>query len=243
MFTIVCVYNDTNIFQDYLLNSLKSQNINYELIAINNSKNKYKSAAEALNAGGRKATGKYIMFVHQDVVFISKTSLKELETMLDSITKLGVAGVAGRKDGRGTISNITHGQPAIPAGKTKIMAPTKVQTIDECLVIIPRSIFNNLNFDEVACDHWHLYSVDFSLSVIQMGFNVYVLPISIYHRSTGNSMSREYFISLNKVIKKHGTSFPIIYTTMGDWRADIPIFLQRNLNSLQRNLNRVLKKM
>ncbi len=68
-FSIVCVYNNVEILNQYLLESLKSQTILYELILLDNSCNKYKSAAEALNYGGERAKGRYIMFVHQDIKF------------------------------------------------------------------------------------------------------------------------------------------------------------------------------
>ena len=51
----------------YLLKSLNSQTALYELILVDNTQKKFKSASEALNYGGEKATGKYIIFTHQDV--------------------------------------------------------------------------------------------------------------------------------------------------------------------------------
>jgi hypothetical protein len=36
---------------------------NYELILVDKIQNKFKSAAQALNYGGKKAKGEYIMFV------------------------------------------------------------------------------------------------------------------------------------------------------------------------------------
>jgi len=67
MISIVCVYNDEITLKDYLLKSLENQTSKHELILIDNTQGKYKSAAGALNWGGGKAKGKYIMFVHQDV--------------------------------------------------------------------------------------------------------------------------------------------------------------------------------
>ena len=70
MISIVCVYNNKEILNKYLIKSLESQTEDYELILLDNTQNKFNSAAKALNNGGRKAKGDYIMFVHQDVVCI-----------------------------------------------------------------------------------------------------------------------------------------------------------------------------
>jgi glycosyltransferase involved in cell wall biosynthesis len=64
MFSVVCVYNDRAILRDCLLKSLKGQTTAYELILVDNSGRQYNSASEALNWGGRKAKGNYIMFAH-----------------------------------------------------------------------------------------------------------------------------------------------------------------------------------
>ena len=164
MISIVCVYNKEQVFTDNLRKSVECQSAKHELIPVNNTNNRYKSAAEALNDGGRRATGEYIMFVHQDVRFDSPAWLGEVEQMLDSIPGMGIAGVAGVKDEHGVISNIDHCIPPKPAGNIRIDKPVKVQTLDECLVIVPAPVFNEMQFDENVCDNWHLYAVDYSLS-------------------------------------------------------------------------------
>ena len=67
MISIVCVYNNERLLADFLLDSLSRQTVHYELITIDNTENQFTSAVQALNCGGRKARGKYIMFVHQDI--------------------------------------------------------------------------------------------------------------------------------------------------------------------------------
>ena len=45
MISIICVYNNQEILEEYLLNGLEYQSNNFELILIDNTDNKYKSAA------------------------------------------------------------------------------------------------------------------------------------------------------------------------------------------------------
>lgn len=209
---------------------MKEQTVNYELITINNTEKKFKSAAKALNFGGNKAKGKYILFVHQDVDLSSKSFLEKLEIILDSINNLGIAGVAGKSESsRFIISNIKEGTPPKYTG-IQIDKPVKVQTLDECLFIIPKKVFNKLKFDEKVCDGWHLYAVDYSLSILEIGLDVYVIPTNIYHYSAGESFSSEYYTILKKLIEKHKDNYNWIYTTMGHWNSVYPLTLQIMVN-------------
>ena len=225
MISIVCVYNNKEILDDFLIKSLKNQSVEYELILMDNTTNKYNSAAEALNEGGKKAKCKYIMFVHQDIDLSSDEWLRKCESILDSLENFAIAGVAGRsKDIPTSVSNIFDGIPPGPIGP-EIYVPTKVQTLDECLVIIPKKIFDKLKFDENACDNWHLYAVDYSLTAKKEGYNVYVIPIFLYHRSKAFSFSESYYITLKKLLKKHRGS-KVIIRTVGSWVTFIPLNIQ-----------------
>jgi len=244
MISVVCVYNDEKIFNDFLFQSLNYQTAEFELIGIDNTSDEFKSASEALNYGGKKARNKYIMFAHQDVCFFSNSWLEEIEGFLDSIDNLGIAGVAGmsesgssnQKRGRNII---THGKPPqIWLWGNQIQKPESVQTLDECLIIIPKSIFDVLEFDEKIIVDWHLYAVDYCLSAKEREFEVYVLPMEIYHLSSAVSKKKfpslvgplpnMYYVTLDKLIKKHRDSFKRIYTTCGDWSTSFPSVFQRS---------------
>jgi glycosyltransferase involved in cell wall biosynthesis len=225
MISVVCVYNDKEILKKYLLKSLKNQSVEYELILIDNTEAKFKSAAEALNKGGEKARGNYLLFVHQDIDLLSDEWLENCELILNSLENFAIAGVAGRsKEVPTTLTNIFDGIPPEPAG-TQIKIPTKVLTLDECLVLIPTQIFKKIKFDEEVCDNWHLYTVDYSLVAKKNGYDVYVIPLHLYHRSSGFSFSDDYYITLKKLLKKH-RNLKIILTTMGDWVTFIPLNIQ-----------------
>ena len=78
LISIICVYNNKEILEKYLLESLKTQNEEYELILIDNRENKFNSAASALNYGGKKSKGEILIFVHQDVEFY-ENNLKDIK--------------------------------------------------------------------------------------------------------------------------------------------------------------------
>ncbi len=244
MISIVCVYNDQDKLDSLLLASLKVQTTHFEIEAIDNRQGTFPSAAAALNYGGRLATGKYIMFVHQDIVLGSETWLADTEKWLDSIPDLGVAGVAGREmNARYNTASVTHGVPAKFVGRQHLSRPTQVQTLDECLIIVPRHLFARLEFDGKTCDDWHLYAVNYCLDAKTLGYDNYVVPTSTYHASLGRntksvlqillklgSLPEGYVTTAKKVLKKHQNSYKRIHTVCGTWNTSWPFIWQRIIN-------------
>jgi hypothetical protein len=227
MISIVCVYNDLSIYNEYLLPSIQRQEGDHELIAMDNRSGQFSSAAQALNIGGRKAKGSLIMFVHQDVTFSSNSFLADAEKMLRTLQDVGIVGVAGKRDNKGVITNITHGVSPTLAGSIQLDQPVVVQTVDECLVIIPKEIFTRIRFDEVTCNGWHLYAVDYCLSIGELALKVYVVPLAAHHESAAYSMSDDYYMIMKSVLKKHRHNYSSIFTTMGDWSTSMPFILQK----------------
>jgi len=219
MISIVVVYNNEQALERILLPSLKNQTASFELIKLDNTGGRFKSAAEALNYGAKQANGKYIMFVHQDVELDSDLWLQKVENILNLIPDLGIAGVAGMSEngktdkerGRGYISNCGQiWEYANPVEK-----PEKVQTLDECLLIVPRPVFNKLQFDSAVFDNWHCYGADYCLSIKQMGLNSYVIPAFIYHRSLLTNVKNMPSYQ-KRLFNKHRRNYKHIYTTCGE---------------------------
>ena len=265
MFSIICVYRDKKILENFLLKSLKNQTVNYELILIDNTKQCWASAAKALNYGGRQAKEKYLMFVHYDIDLCSNTWLEDAEKILDSLPNLGISGIAGARKPihfwrEEIITNIKHGSPPKIAGDVRLQKPERVQTLDENLVIIPKKVFNNLSFDEKTCDDWHLYAVDYCLSIKKLGFEVYVIPMFAYHWSAGipnknffpimfsriifslGWLSKSYYRILKKILKKHKNSYKYIATTAAVWNTSSHLVLQKIKYLFKKPVQLLLRK-
>ncbi len=213
LISIICVYNNKEVLDKYLLESLKTQNEEYELVLIDNRNNKFSSAASALNYGGKKAKGELLFFVHQDVEFY-ENNLKDIKYYFKKCENLGIAGVQGvseENNGR-IITNIVSGIPKTKVTDYNIKYITETQTLDELLLIIPNKVFNKYHFDEETCYDWHLYGADYCLNIKQKGFSVVLFPITLYHVSKGGSMSLEYFKTLQKVLDKYKYDYDRIYT-------------------------------
>ena len=228
--------------------SLENQSVEPEIICVDNQGNRnFSSAASALNHGAIKAAGRYLFFLHQDVEFPNKDFLKDCVRELDNLPDLGVAGLAGvrRNPTSRKIENlneISHGAPPRMWG-TKILEPTRVQTLDEFCLIVPRDVFARTGFDEVVCDHWHLYGVELCLTCLREGLSVYALPFDVYHESDGASgrssgsigaMTPDYARGFERVRRKHKDAFPEIVTTCASYETRSPVLVQRASRFLKR---------
>lgn len=218
MFSVICIYNDENFFKDCLLKSLEKQSVIYDGIFIDNTDNIYNCAAKALNIYANKAIGEYLMFVHQDIIIHQKDWLEKTEITLNKLNNVGIVGVAGCKsDNVEVYTNIRHGISKIYAGKYRISEPIDVQTVDECLFVIPKNVYENIKFDDNTCFDWHLYAVDFCLESKLKGYKVYVIPTEIYHKSSGASISINYYRTIKKLYKKYRYNYSYIRTTCSEW--------------------------
>lgn len=214
MISIICVSNNNQVLNEMLIKSCEIQSESYELIVLENTKGEYKSAASALNAGALKAKGDILVFAHQDISFDDKDFFKKIKKYLNELPTNSNVGLAGIKDKSGVITNLKQGLEYKLAGSIQINEVTEVQTLDEVLIASHSNTFNQIKFDEKVCDDWHLYGVDYSLTSLSKGFKNYVLPLEIFHKSSGK-ISLGYALTLNKVISKHRLEVPFIYTTCG----------------------------
>jgi hypothetical protein len=101
----------------------------------------------------------------------------------------------------------------LPGEGRTISEMTKVQTVDELLLIIPANVLEFAKFDETVCNDWHLYGVDLSLTVAEKGYDVCVLPLPVFHKSIGKRTD-SYLFTLRKLIEKHKGE-RIMNTTFG----------------------------
>lgn len=240
MISIVVVYNDRSLFDAMLGASLARQLQAHELIALDNTTGRFPSAAAALNEGGRRALGDFLLFAHQDVSFESNAWLEQAEHLLRGMADIGIAGVAGTRAAADRadpfiLTNIEHSDPPHRVGHQAITAAVSVATVDECAFFVPRAVFERFPFDEHACDGWHLYAVDYSLTVRAAGLLVYAIPLPLYHRSGGaymrlmgvTTLEGTYFRGLKRLVEKHRDRYDTIPTTCGTWSTRRGLFLQR----------------
>lgn len=185
MVSLICCYNDPALYQD-LEKGAGRQSVACELIGIDNRHGRYPSAAAALNAGAGQARGDVLVFVHQDIVFSSEDSLKQIAQSAAN-NKDTIVGLAGAF-----------------RGKRREVGPNLffAETLDECCVAMQRSIWEQLRFDEAICDGWHLYMAEFCLRAAQAGVSSAYGNFDIIHLSTGN-VDEQYMKTFKKLLVKY----------------------------------------
>jgi len=227
-FSVICVWNDEALLQDYLLGSLRLQTLDHEVILLANNIGRYSSAAGALNEGAARAIGEYLIFSHQDVRLPSADWLEALAQTLSPLDKFGAVGVAGTMLAgrrRRVMSRIQHGIPPKPVSNLRPEGSAPAQTLDECLIVVPRDLFLSYPFDQKVCNGWHLYAVDYCLTIESAGFPVYVVPMEVFHRSTGH-LDQSYLETMDKIMAKHRAKHRIIRTTFGVWNTHLPVGIE-----------------
>jgi len=220
------------MLSDILLSSLNSQTCQYELILIDNTEGIFKSAAQALNYGGKKARGDFILFVHQDISIDEDDWLERTECILKSLKNLGIAGIVGMSSNGKNFKDrwrgyVWSGDEIWPWCKP-IESPVEVQTLDECLLIIPRNVFIRLQFDEKTFDGWHCYGIDYCLNVTRLGLKAYTLPGTHHHYSLSTNVKNlsQY---QKRLLSKHKSNYKVIFTTCGEISAlYLPILFLKN---------------
>ena len=224
MISIICASNDKKVLNNYLIPSLKKQTYkDDELIIVDTVKNKYKGCVDALNDGIKQSKGDTLLFVHHDVVFEDKNELKNINKYIKDLD-YGIVGVAGVTNKRNTlIGNITNGPDKERISNITINAAVEAETLDEVLFIIKKENINKHPFN-IKNDTWHLYAVEYSLSMKDINKKVYVIPSKIYHASPGYSLNKSYFDYLPNIIKKYKKKYRSINTTVGSWFTNSILF-------------------
>jgi len=190
--SIVCVYNDLAVRQECLdrtvhkyINSRDSDTV-IEYIPVNNIHGTYPSAGSALNYGASIAKNDIIVFVHQDVLLHSVEAVIEAADHMEqeNFGVLGAIGVQSRGRIVGSIRDrsVLLGDP--------VTQPTDVDSVDELLFMVPRSLIIREPLAESPDLAWHAYAVEYGLRVRRRGLRVGVAHIPVTHNSLTSNLAR-----------------------------------------------------
>lgn len=232
MISIICISNNKRVYNDYLAKSLFTQrSCSYEILRVDNQNNQYPNAIRAFNSVIKEAKGEYLMFVHQDIALEDEYFLNKVEAYFKDHPQTGIVGIAGVKD-RHIYSNIEHSLPRVRVSEDFLTNEVAVNSLDECLFVIPKQCLQEHPFDEQVCDHWHLYTVEYCYQMKKLNKDVVVLPLKAYHLSQGDFMNEGYYETLLKVANKYHKDFNRIETTIRSWSTH-PFILKLNIRYLR----------
>ena len=201
--------------------------VNYEIVWIDNSPNQY-SIFEAYNLGVKKSKGKYLCFMHEDILFHSNNWGNILVNNLNNI-KIGAVGIVGgyyldHYSVYWVINTLMCGQlvhmhPNIDGTHyIKINnchhhkdLGNYVVALDGIWLGIRKELFNNIiEWDYNTYKGFHFYDMDISLQLYQKGYKLKVLNnILIEHKSKGD-LNNTFFDNCIKFHKKWDYILPIM---------------------------------
>lgn len=212
--SVICVYNDADAFEKQLVRSLKIQDIKYEIIGIDNTTNRFESAAAALNYGSMKAQGDILVYSHQDIYLKRNDELKKFVKAIEDCEIGTIVGTQGVKEpSKIYYSNISCAHEDVYAIKNLYSEKLyEVSCVDEGFFGMKRETWEKLKFNEILCDNWHLYCVEMCLHTRKNGNKVYVFPTQLHHFSMG-SISLGYMKNLKKLCSVYRKDFKYIWTT------------------------------
>jgi len=225
--------------------------IDYELIHVDNSENKY-SIFSAYNFGISRSKYPYLCLMHEDVLFHSDNwgqnvveHLKDISTGIigfaggDLVTRVPASWATLISSSQNVIQtdpkdrNVTE---LLLEPKNYLRAKRSSITLDGIFLGMRKELTNKIRFDE-NLKGFHGYDYDISLQSTIAGYiNYVVYDIKLEHFSTGKT-DILYFRNLISIYKKWESYLPIIGKNITEEEA-------RNIHKIERKkLYQLTKKM
>ena len=168
----------------------------FELIVIDNSKNKY-SIFSAYNEGVRRAKGELLCFMHEDIIYQSSSWGLIVQEKFKCDDKVGLVGVLGTHfipkcicniGDSGVLSSYYITDKKQLSNKSEYFCEgyAEVVAVDGMWFCVRKDLFNStIRFDETF-NGFHLYDMDICLQIRLYGYKCYVVnKILIEHYSAG----------------------------------------------------------
>ena len=230
MISVIVCYNNKEIYEEMLLDSISNQNCDYNLIAINNTDNRFDNIASAYNSVLNEIKGDKVLFCHQDISFPEKDTLKELAKDIDNNRK-SIVGLCGINTTRTVYSNLKYKKTNQYITNYQLTNYMEVETVDECCFGMNKELLDKLGkFDEKVCDSWHLYATEMCLRAKSKGISTIISPTTCIHKYDSNEglVTDASFLKTFKNLRnkyKHNTN--IIYSVCYVCSTRFPMFQLR----------------
>jgi len=204
MISIILCSRNAHITSELNNNIQNTIGVEYELIVVDNSKNKY-SIFSAYNEGVKRAKFPFLCFMHDDILFHTSDWGRKVINHFQN-TKVGLIGTMGSHfmpktpigwyqsrvtSGGGLQRVFKNGKYSVEKQMDLIYLKDKLSiegvVVDGLWFCIPKSMFSLVSFDELTFKGFHCYDLDICLQIRNAGFQVYIISdILIEHFSSGS---------------------------------------------------------
>lgn len=250
MISIIICSRESDISTSLKENISRTIGIEYELIVIDNSKNRY-SIFSAYNTGYKKSKFPFLCFIHEDILFQTDNWGTKIIDHLDN-PETGIIGVAGGKIATQVPSQWSAGGRSIniiqhqsKKEKIRIKDPQDFTGTSQAAILIDglflcmrHKIFKKIKFDE-KIKGFHGYDYDISIQSIVAGYKNYVIyDVLIEHFSEGKK-DIGYYETLINIYKKWEKHLPLF--SSDTTKATRENIIQIEVKSLARLIRRMAR--
>lgn len=173
--------------------------VEYELILIDNSDNRY-GICQAYNKGVALSKYEILCFMHDDISYHTQNWGQNILAHFEhhQVSAIGVAGspycafMPGPWWGSGLLyENLIQGNHAVDEVILKANSngskARQVTLLDGVWFCVKKSLFNTISFDEKTFAGFHFYDMDICMQINEAGGNIYCInDVLIAHASLGN---------------------------------------------------------
>jgi hypothetical protein len=180
--SIICVFNDPEVRRvclDASIEALRAEAPEVDYVPVDNVDGQFSSAGAALNHGAKLARNDVFVFVHQDVYLHSLRALEEAAAKLEA-TRVGILGAVGIGADSRIIGRMRD--RVVLIGES-VSAPADVDSLDEVLFMIPRTVLEREPLSEHPDLAWHAYAVEYGLRMRSAGRRSAAIDLPITHNS------------------------------------------------------------
>lgn len=163
-----------------------------EIKYIRNEKNV--GTIKAINQGIRASNADYIVVIHNDVIILEKEWLGKMISIMERDPKIGIAGLAGRKEiyktgcvNEDSLKHNLQNEDLNPPMEEEV---SEVAVIDGLCFVIKKELLKNINGLDEIYGYMHCYDLDISLASIALGFKNVVINVKASHLSNGGATRR-----------------------------------------------------
>jgi GT2 family glycosyltransferase len=143
-----------------------------------------------INQGLKAAKYPYMAVIHNDVVIFERDWLGKMISAMDADPKIGIAGIAGRKEilRTGCVNeaslkhNLQNEEDLSPAMSENV---AEVAVVDGLCFVIKRELLDKVRGLDEAFGYMHCYDLDISLQSIDAGYKNVVVKVEAMHVGNG----------------------------------------------------------